>query len=181
MVDGPIALVGSGEYLPVMESLERRLISGRPPRFVQLATAAAPEGAQSLARWHELGWKSAERLGVEQVIVPVQDREGADDPALAALVEGAGLIYLSGGNPVFLASSLRETLVWQAIATAWHGGAALAGCSAGAMAMASVVTGLRNPLRGPAPGFGVTPQLSVIPHFDRLASRMPDFVLNAIT
>ena len=52
---GPVALVGSGEYLPVMEHLERRLLEGRPPRFVQLATAAAPEGVESLAYWHELG------------------------------------------------------------------------------------------------------------------------------
>lgn len=178
---GPVALVGSGEYLAVMEPLERRLIEGRPPRFVQLATAAAPEGPASLGRWHALGLESAQRLGVEQVVVPVVDRASADDPVLAAMVEGAGLIYLSGGNPVFLASTLRDTAVWTAIAKAWRDGAALAGCSAGAMAMASTVTGLRNPMRGPTPGFGVTPQLSVIPHFDRLAARMPDFVLNAVT
>jgi cyanophycinase len=189
---GPVALVGSGEYLPVMESLEQRLLDRRPPRFVQLATAAAPEGAESLARWHELGRQSAERLGVEQVIVPVVDRESADDPALAAMVEGAGLIYLSGGNPEFLATTLRETAVWQAISTAWHGGAALAGCSAGAMAMASSVPNIRNRsprvrgrmpslLKSPTAGLGVTPQLSVIPHFDRFAARMPDGILNAIT
>ena len=41
---GPLALVGSGEYLPVLEPLERALLEGRPPRYVQLATAAAPEG-----------------------------------------------------------------------------------------------------------------------------------------
>ena len=40
---GPIALVGSGEYLPIMEDVERDLLRGRPPRMAQLATAAAPE------------------------------------------------------------------------------------------------------------------------------------------
>ena len=44
----PIALVGSGEYLPVMTEIEGALIAGRPPRYVQLATAAAPEGDSSL-------------------------------------------------------------------------------------------------------------------------------------
>ena len=68
---GPVALVGSGEYLPVMEDVERRLIAGRPPRFVQLATAAAPEGPASLGRWHALGRASAERLGATQVVVPI--------------------------------------------------------------------------------------------------------------
>ena len=39
----PLALVGSGEYLEVMADIEAELIEGRPPRYVQLATAAAPE------------------------------------------------------------------------------------------------------------------------------------------
>jgi cyanophycinase len=178
---GPVALVGSGEYLPVMEEVERGLIAGRPPRFVQLATAAAPEGPESLGRWHALGKAAAARLGVEQVIVPVVDRVSADDPAIASLVEGAGLVYLSGGNPSFLAATLRGTLVWQAIHDAWQGGAALAGCSAGAMALAAIVPDMRHPLRGGEEGLAVVPRLSVLPHFDRFAARMPDFVLNAVT
>ena len=86
---GPVALVGSGEYLPVMDGVERALLegalaAGRPNRFVQLATAAAPEGPASLARWHALGAQAAERIGVQQVVVPVVGRADADDPALAA-------------------------------------------------------------------------------------------------
>ena len=41
---GPLALVGSGEYLAVMAGVEDALIEGRPPRYVQIPTAAAPEG-----------------------------------------------------------------------------------------------------------------------------------------
>ena len=44
MSPGPLALVGSGEYLPVMADVERMLLAGRPPRYVQIPTAAAPEG-----------------------------------------------------------------------------------------------------------------------------------------
>ena len=40
---GPLALVGSGEYLPQMAALEAALLVGRPPRYVQLATAAVPD------------------------------------------------------------------------------------------------------------------------------------------
>lgn len=170
---GPVALVGSGEYLPVMHEVEAGLLAGRPPRYVQLATAAAPEGQHSLARWHELGRRAAERLGVEQVVVPVVDRVSADDDGLASLVEGAGLVYLSGGNPRFLAETLRGTAVWAAIERAWRAGAALAGCSAGAMALASAVPDVRHPLAGPpVDGLGVVPHLSVIPHFDRFGSRL---------
>jgi cyanophycinase-like exopeptidase len=177
---GPLALVGSGEYLPPLEHVERLLLEGRPPRFVQLATAAAPEGPASLQRWHELGRLSAERLGVHQVVVPVVDRVTADSEELAALVEGAGLIYLSGGSPTFLAGTLRDSAVGRAIVAAWRGGAAVAGCSAGAMAMTDHVPDLRHPFRPAAPGLAITPHLRVLPHFDRFAGRLPDLFLTRI-
>ena len=174
---GPVALVGSGEYLPVMDEVDRELLDGRPPRMVQLATAAAPEGPRSLRYWHDLGAGAADRLGVEQVVLPVVDRRSADDPAIAALVEGAGLIYLSGGNPPFLAATLRDTRVWAAIEHAWRGGAALAGCSAGAMALTADAPDPRHPLREPEPGLRVIPHLRVLPHFDRFMARLPDRAL----
>ena len=124
---GPLALVGSGEYLPVMADIEAALLAGRPPRYVQLATAAVPDGPSVVERWHNLGREQAQRLGVEAVILSVNDRADADNEAIAQQVAGAGLIYLSGGNPGFLADTLRDTAVWAAIVTAWQDGAALAG------------------------------------------------------
>ena len=177
---GPVALVGSGEYLPVLADVERRLLAGRPPRYVQLATAAAPEGPAVLARWHALGARAAERLGVEQVVVPVADRDGALDDANARLIEGAGLVYLSGGNPSVLAETLRDTPVWAAIVAAWRAGAALAGCSAGAMALSASLPDIRRPWRPALPGLGVVPMVEVLPHFDAFAARMPDLVLRRV-
>ena len=177
---GLIALVGSGEYLPVMAAVEALLLEGQPPRYVQLATAAAPEGEASLARWHGLGRQQAERLGVEQVVVDVRDRAGADDPGLATMVEGAGLVYLSGGNPTHVAASLRDTAVWTAIQHAWQGGASLAGCSAGAMALTSWVPSIRNLGAGADPGLGLLPHLRVIPHFDRMLGWAPDLLTRAL-
>ncbi len=173
---GPLALVGSGEYLPQMTEIEARLLDGRAPRYVQLATAAVPDGPPVVERWHKLGIAQAKRLGVEAIIVPVNDRADADDPAMAALVSGAGLIYLSGGNPGYLADTLRDSVVWAAIVAAWRGGAALAGCSAGAMAMTSWVPSLRHPRKGGTVGLALLPHLRVIPHFDAFAARVPDLV-----
>jgi len=175
-VSGPVALVGSGEYLPVMTQIEGRLLTGRPPRYVQIPTAAALEGDASLARWVALGQQQAARLGVEAVPLLVRDRTEADDPALAALVAGAGLIYLSGGNPPYCASTLRGTAVWQVVHDAWQGGAAVAGCSAGAMSLTSWVPDLRHPRRDADRGLGVVPRLRVIPHFDRFLGWLPDLV-----
>jgi cyanophycinase-like exopeptidase len=177
---GPLALLGSGEYLPVMDEVERGLLRGRPPRMVQLATAAALEGSASLRYWHDLGAAAALRLDVEQVIVPVVDRASAQDPALAALVDGAGLVYLSGGSPPYLAATLRDTRVWAAIESAWHAGAALAGCSAGAMALTARVPDPRHPLRPAEPGVGAAPHVQVLPHFDRLARLIPDRALRGL-
>jgi cyanophycinase len=72
---GRLALVGSGEYLPVMQEVEGWLLEGRPRRYVQLATAAAPEGERSLARWHQLGADAAARLDAEQIVVDVRDSQ----------------------------------------------------------------------------------------------------------
>ncbi|MDX6216347.1 MAG: cyanophycinase [Frankiales bacterium] len=177
---GPVALVGSGEYLPVMLETERLLLEGRPPRYVQVPTAAAPEGEGSLDRWIALGVEQAGRLGVEAVPVVARDRAEADEAALAAQVAGAGLVYLSGGNPPYLASTLRGTALWQAIHDAWQGGAALAGCSAGAMALTSWVPDFRHPARGADRGLGVV-DLRVIPHFDRISGWMPDLVGRYLT
>jgi cyanophycinase len=173
---GPIALVGSGEYLEVMADVEASLLAGRPARYVQIATAAVPDGPDVVARWHRLGSAQAQRLDVEPIILDVATRDDANDPAVAARVAGAGLIYLSGGHPAFLADTLRESALWSAILDAWRAGAALAGCSAGAMALTSWIPSLRHPRRGTTPGLGLLPHLRVIPHFDAFSRRVPDLV-----
>lgn len=173
---GPIALVGSGEYLPVMAPVEAALLAGRPARYVQLPTAAAEEGPGSVARWVALGAEQAQRLGVEAVPVMVLDRVTADVEAMAQLVSGAGLVYLSGGSPGYLADTLRDTRVWSAIVEEWQNGAALAGCSAGAMALTDWVPDIRRPAADPRPGLGLLPTLRVMPHFDRLMAWAPQMV-----
>jgi cyanophycinase len=100
----------------------------------------------------------------------------ADSADIAQLVEGAGLIYLSGGHPGFLAETLRDTVVWAAIVEAWRNGAALAGCSAGAMAFSAWVPSLRHPREGGTPGLGLLPHVRAIPHFDAFVSRIPDMM-----
>ncbi len=173
---GPIALVGSGEYLPQMADLEGELIVGRPPRYVQLATAAVQDGPSVVEHWHDLGTAQARRLGVEPVIVPVNDRADADNPEFAGMIPGAGLIYLSGGDPHYLAETLRDTLVWHTIEATWRAGAALAGCSAGAMALGSWIPSLRHPRKGSTSGLGLLEHVGVIPHFDAFAARVPDLL-----
>jgi cyanophycinase len=164
-----------------MTEIERALIAGRPRRYVQLATAAAPEGDDSLARWHRLGREQAERLGVEQVVVDVRTREDAESKHWADAITGAGLIYLSGGNPAFLAETLRGTAVWHAILAEHEQGAALAGCSAGAMALSDWAPRMRDLVHPNQPtGLGLVQHVRVIPHFDKMLGWMPDMLRNAL-
>jgi cyanophycinase-like exopeptidase len=110
---------------------------------------------------------------VESEPLLVLDRSDAERPDLASRVEGAGLIYLSGGDPAYLTDTLRDTEVWRAIEAAFESGAALAGCSAGAIALSAFVRDrltVEAPLR---PALGVVPNLAVLPHFDRLVRFAP--------
>lgn len=170
---GAIALVGSGEFLPAMEEVDRRLLDGVPPRVVFLPTAAAPEGRDRVEYWVQLGLEHYARMGVEAEPLLVLDRTDADLSWIAERIAGAGLVYLSGGNPAYLTDTLRDTEVWRAIHAAWETGTALAGCSAGAIALTAVVRdrlAAEAPLR---PALGVVPHIAVLPHFDRLRRFRP--------
>jgi len=81
---GPIALVGSGEFLPAMEAVDAGLLAGRPARAVFLPTAAGPEGPARVDYWLRLGADHYRRLGAEPVPLAVLDRRDADDPDFAA-------------------------------------------------------------------------------------------------
>src|SRR5579875_2862711 len=109
---GSVALAGSGEFLPVMEPVDRALLEGRPPRAAFLPTAAALEGDERVGYWLDLGERHFAAMGVEPVPVDVRTRDDAHDPELVARLEGVGLVYLSGGSPRHLADTLRDTPMW---------------------------------------------------------------------
>ncbi len=54
------------------------------------------------------------------------------------------------------------------IVTAWQSGSALAGCSAGAIALTGWVPAMRALHREPDPGLGLLPAPPVLPHFDKM-------------
>jgi cyanophycinase len=161
-----IALVGSGEYLPPMEPVDRELLNrlGTPARVVCLPTAAGKEGEERIAYWSRLGEEHFTRLEVQVETLPVIDRQSANDADLADRVIEANFVYLSGGNPGYLHSSLAGTLAWQAILSVLADGGILAGCSAGAMVLGGKVFGFP----GWKSGFNLLPGSTVIPHYDEI-------------
>jgi cyanophycinase len=170
---GPLALVGAGEFLPSMADFDTSLLAatGRArPRVVVIPTASYPDGEAVFQRWAAMGVAHFSGLGAEVEPVLVRDRAGADDAAAAQAVGEADLVYLSGGKPSYLLQTLNGSEVGRALAAAHERGAALVGCSAGAMALAGHSFDFRLRL---VPlllrwgsGFGFAPGLSVVPHYD---------------
>ena len=170
---GPVALVGAGEFLPAMADLDAGLLAATRrsrPRVVILPTASYPDGEDVFTRWATMGVSHFGELGAEVEPVMVRDRAGADDPAAIQAIGEADLVYLSGGKPDHLSSSLRGTAVGRALCAAHEHGAVLVGCSAGAMFLAGRHWATRRrrlfwPL-GWHEGLGIVQGASVVPHYD---------------
>jgi cyanophycinase len=178
---GPIALVGSGEFLPQMVDVDRWLIRERTQRVAILPTAAGEEGAKSVDRWIKLGVDHYTSMGIEPVPLRVLTRDDASREDFAAELADVGLIYLSGGNPGYVASVLHRSTVGDAIAAAWKAGTAVAGCSAGAVALTSRAMRVRGGAVGAVEdALGLVPHISVIPHFDQMHRWNPGFLDRAL-
>jgi cyanophycinase len=172
-VDGLLLLNGGDEFHPGNEPQDLELVAaaGAGPAYV-LATAARrqrPELAVANAR----RWFSS--LGLEVVELPVYTRSDAGSAELATQAAGAGALYLTGGDPGLLASTLRGSRVWAAVVQAWRGGAALGGSSAGAMALCEwtliMARWPRHHERRPSPALGLVPGTAVLPHYEKMGSR----------
>ena len=170
---GPIALIGSGEFLPAMADVDAALLAATGqtrPRVVILPTASWPDGEDVFRRWAAMGVEHFSRLGAEVEPVLVRDRFDADDEAHVQAIGEADLVYLSGGKPRHLSEALVGSPVGDAIVAAHRRGATLAGCSAGAMTLAARHWATRRkrlfwPL-GWRDGLGLVPGVTVIPHYD---------------
>ena len=180
---GAIALVGSGEYLPISQVLETELLrlgisKGKSNTFIQIPTAAGKEGDDRLDFWRKRGADQAARIGCEVKYLPVLTRDDAHNAKWIEEINSAGLIYFSGGDPVHLAEIFANTPMWEAIVSAWKQGASLAGCSAGAMAFGGKIIGIRR--SHISAGLNLLPDIEVIPHYDKFLGWLPDRVTAAV-
>jgi cyanophycinase-like exopeptidase len=171
-----MALVGSGEYLPQMETTDRFLLDtlGGPAaaRVAVIPTASALEPGMP-ERWNNMGVAHFRALGARVTPVLLLTRDDAHDERVLADLRGADMYYFSGGNPEHVIEALRDTPAWQIIRDGHLAGAVLAGCSAGAMMLGGYTLSVRAVLRGQPPrwlpALGVAPGVAVMPHFDRVA------------
>ena len=170
---GPLALVGGDELKPGNEPQDEVLAraAGDGQAFV-LATAAGRQRPE-VAVANAVGWFASLGLAVEEL--PATRRSDAKDSANAARARQGRFFYLVGGDPGLVPKTLAGTPLWEAIAEAWRTGAALAGSSAGAMALGEwTLVRERMPeddRRRYLPALGLVPRLAVLPHFETFGHR----------
>ena len=178
-MNGSLALVGSGEYLPAMAEFEKSLVhdgvkNGKEARYVQIPTAAGRESTDRLEYWKQLGLTQARAIGVEATYLPIYTREDAFNQKYVDAVANSALMYMSGGDPHHLAEVLIDTPLWSAIVENWKTGASLAGCSAGAMVLSAHIPNFRLLKKTATQGLNLLPEIRVIPHFNKFFKWIPE-------
>lgn len=185
---GAIALVGSGEYLDMMNTTDTYLLEtlggAEKARVVLLPTASGRE-ANGPTYWNNLGLNHFTALGVKDIrATHIIDAASASDPEQLALLRDADFYYFSGGDPQQIIHSMQHSPSWEIIASAYEHGAVLAGCSAGAMAFGGNTISIRQMMQSGhsawASALSIVPQLVVFPHFDRMANFISKVVFQGL-
>ncbi len=176
-MEGLLVLNGGEEFQPGNEPQDELLVegAGEGPAFV-VPTAAAhqhPEAAVANA----IQWFA--RLGLNVRELPVLKKRDAQSDQLALEAAQGTFFYLVGGDPGLVVEVLRSTQVWETMVRVWAAGqAALAGSSAGAMALAdhSLVMARwpHHDVRRAKPALGLVPGVGVLPHYERFGKRWTD-------
>lgn len=173
-VTGPLALVGSGEYTPAMDATDVALLRASGvarPRVAVIPTASGLEPGMPEA-WNARGVNHFTRLGARVTPVMITERAHCEDAAIVRTLADSDFFYFSGGNPNHVVETWHGTAALDVLLERWHAGAALAGCSAGAMMMGARTIRVRDAMSGNtpnwAPALDIVPGLAVLPHFDRM-------------
>lgn len=168
---GALALLGGGEHQPPCAPIDRWLLdrTGRSaPHVLVLPVASLPVSLAATAALARNWWH---RLGVSvRVVVPHRHPTAEVLDAVAA----ADLIVLPGGVPERLLAELGASPIAEAILARWRHGAALAGSSAGAMALFAWRLRIASwrPLTL-TPGLGALDGHVAVPHWERFVGHGP--------
>ena len=160
---GEIALVGGNEFRVGCEEMDREIMrsSGQDPARVLVVPTAAVTGPAKAANDGVTHFNS---LGAVADRLMALDESQANDASFIQPVEDAGVIYFTGGNPEHLLAALKDSQLLRSILAAVAQGTVLAGSSAGAMVMGSL---MRRPSSGAwVEALGIVPGTAVLPHHE---------------
>lgn len=174
---GPILAIGGAEDKFRDRLILRRFVElagGSASRIVIIPTASGlrDAGQRYQTIFTEFGAKRAD-------VLQVRTREDANDHEMASIVRDSTGVFMTGGNQVRIAAILGGSQVARAIADIHAGGALVAGTSAGASVMTSIMVAGGERGRTPranmarmAPGLGLIDSVVIDQHFrerDRVA------------
>ncbi len=181
---GAVALLGSGEYLDVMNETDRflvEIVGGTGKAHVALIPTASGLEPGSPDYWNDLGLDHFRPLAKQVSALPLLAREHTEDEGILATLREANVFYFSGGSPQYLMETFTGSAAWDTIVARLREGAAIAGCSAGAIMLGTYRTNFRSVMAGePATwgqAMGVVPHVAVLPHFDRAWRRIGEDVM----
>ena len=165
---GMLALLGGGEWRPGCHDLDAELIVASGAKEVVVIPAAAafehPERVDERARVH------FDQLGIRVRTLPVLHRAEANDPKIAEIVRRARFVYLCDGSPLHLRSVLKGSALFDAVLSAYHGGASFAASGAGATLVGDPMVDPRGGAY--TVGLGLVPNLAVFPYHGTAADHM---------
>ncbi len=160
---GLFALAGGDEFRPAYRKPDQALLALLPPDLgpiVIVPTAAAHEGPeQAIGNGSHHFFNLAPDIPITGALVV--DTAKANDKRLGQRIAGAGLVYLTGGNPWYLVETLRGSAALEALQTVLQRGGIVAGSSAGAMALCQW---MRKRGGGWQEGLALIPGIAVLPH-----------------
>jgi cyanophycinase len=157
-----------------MLDTDRALLAALPAKqahVVVIPTASGLEPGMPEV-WNARGVKHFTQLHARVSPLRITEREHCYDEAIINALGEADFFYFSGGNPNYVVETWHDTPAWEMLVSRWRNGAALAGCSAGAMMLGSFTIRVRDAMTGNTPkwvpAMGLVHGLAVLPHFDRM-------------
>ena len=107
-----VVLQGGGPFT-ANDEFDAQILSAHPGYVAVLPTAEAFENPDDLVQ-RSVAW--AKRLGVTTKLCAVYSRADAREESFATLIEQAAVVYVVGDSPIHLRSTLKDTVVFDALA-----------------------------------------------------------------
>jgi cyanophycinase len=171
------AFLGSGEFEPWHGPVDRWLLehSTGDGSVVILPTASAPEGDEVFRAWGEKGLTHYRDLEIPAEVLDLRTRDDADSVELIDRLARASVVFVSGGNPAYVAATLAGSPLWARLRQRMEDGMAYAGCSAGVACLTDPTfdSSSRSPDRMSAIGLGYVTEARFAPHWDVVDAWFP--------
>lgn len=159
-MSGTLALIGGAEFGAEADHHRPLFVAGTTVDLLPTAMAYEAPGsviASATAHFSE--------LGVEMRVLDAMTRADAGDPELVAAAGRSDALYVTGGSPMHLRATLKDTPLLEALVGAWERGATVAVAAESCSVLCSHMVDLRGGAF--TVGLGLVTSMTVISRFDR--------------